>query len=286
MHWNYGKIYRKIRKAKGISQQAVCKDIISRVTLSHFENGKHDPNYVTMQHILRQIDMSFDEFEFICNMYLSEERENIIKDLHSSFSSANIEHLKEIKKRCENYLKVNEDIAIEEINGIVSSWLHLIENNLQEIDEKSKEFVHFIWQRLSKMDTWYSREISLINSILFLFPIETTVELFPRLMKTLDRYDGFYEIETKKATILVNVSTIFLTHHYFNEFKIAAEQAYHLAKKIKRVDLLAIASVRFGMCTNDKEKIKKGLELLKWADEEILLLEAKKEIELYSSLLN
>ncbi|MDU0850030.1 MAG: ATP-binding cassette domain-containing protein [Staphylococcus epidermidis] len=63
MRWDIGSVYKYIRKSKGITQNEVCGDYITHSNLSKFENNHSTPRYDTMELLLRQIDMSFDEFK-------------------------------------------------------------------------------------------------------------------------------------------------------------------------------------------------------------------------------
>ena len=69
MRWDFGAVYKEIRESKGLSQKEVVGDRISRQSLISFEKGDSTPRYETMDYLLRQIDMSFAEFEYICHYY-------------------------------------------------------------------------------------------------------------------------------------------------------------------------------------------------------------------------
>lgn len=97
MHWDIGTVYKTIRKAKGITQQEICGDWISRSNLSKFESNQSVPSYETMEFLLNQIDMSFGEFEYICNYYKPRIRQVIINQMSNHLSIVNNT---ELKKNC------------------------------------------------------------------------------------------------------------------------------------------------------------------------------------------
>lgn len=74
MRWDIGKVYKEIRESKGLSQKAVVGTGISRQSLISFEKGESMPRYETMDYLLRQINMDFAEFEYICNHYQQNSR--------------------------------------------------------------------------------------------------------------------------------------------------------------------------------------------------------------------
>lgn len=78
MKWDFGTVLKEIRKSKGLSQQDVCGTSLSRTTLSKIENNKEYPSIHHFAHILRQLDMTFAEFDYICHAYQPSERSSII----------------------------------------------------------------------------------------------------------------------------------------------------------------------------------------------------------------
>ena len=43
MRWDYGKIYKEIRKSKGLTQEEICGDFLARSTLARIESGQVVP---------------------------------------------------------------------------------------------------------------------------------------------------------------------------------------------------------------------------------------------------
>ena len=54
MIWNFGEVYKFIRKSKGISQSDICSDELSRSTLSKIENNKLMPSFQIMDYLLNR----------------------------------------------------------------------------------------------------------------------------------------------------------------------------------------------------------------------------------------
>ena len=78
MRWDYGTIYKKIRKSKHISQEEVCQDYTSRAHLSRIESNQVVPSFELMEHLLKQVGLDFEEFRYICHSYHHSDREEII----------------------------------------------------------------------------------------------------------------------------------------------------------------------------------------------------------------
>lgn len=45
MRYDFGNVYKEIRESKGLTQEDVCGDILSRTSLSKIESGKTTPKY-------------------------------------------------------------------------------------------------------------------------------------------------------------------------------------------------------------------------------------------------
>ena len=104
MRWDFGKVYKKIRRSKGLTQLEVWGGELSQTTLSKIENSKISPTFVNMMFLLNQIDMSLEEFQYICHLYQPSQRQEIINKSLSIIPSVGIRELCDIKKTAQNYL--------------------------------------------------------------------------------------------------------------------------------------------------------------------------------------
>ena len=87
MRWDYGKIYKEIRKSKGLTQEEICGDFLARSTLARIESGQVVPKFDTMIFLLRQIDMTLEEFKYICDYYQPSQRQKILNSLYNQGES-------------------------------------------------------------------------------------------------------------------------------------------------------------------------------------------------------
>ncbi|MGZ7234452.1 helix-turn-helix domain-containing protein, partial [Streptococcus pyogenes] len=88
----------------GLTQAEVCGNQFSRTSLSKFESCQSLPNIENMVFLLNQIDMSLEEFRYICNFYKPSKRQEIINLAFNHISITGTKELKELKVLCENYL--------------------------------------------------------------------------------------------------------------------------------------------------------------------------------------
>ncbi|HEL7558368.1 TPA: helix-turn-helix domain-containing protein, partial [Enterococcus faecalis] len=192
--WNFGKVYKEVRESKGISQKKICHEALSRTTLSKLENCKIMPSYQTMEYLLQQINMSFSEFEYICNVYQPQERECIIEEFNSLINNTDRVNIKDLLKRCEKFLKITDDYYIKDIQMLLKAQLAFQLESINSNVCKSKLLISQIWSRIEKMDVWYYNEIRLLNGILFYFPLETIEAISDKLLYSLKKYSTYAKI--------------------------------------------------------------------------------------------
>jgi transcriptional regulator with XRE-family HTH domain len=279
MRWDYGKVYQEIRKSKGLTQEDVCQNFLARSTLARIESGQTVPKFDTMIFLLHQIDMSLEEFKYICNLYHPSVREEIISKVYSYNTAIGTSELERLQNKCQNYLRTNHDIPIKRINDGLTSMILLRKNGIQK---KSKELNHInqrIWHYLEKQDAWYENDFRLLNTILPHFPIEIVQNITSKILENLIKYDDYRNIDNSSFSLLSNLATIFLYNNLKEDCEIITLKTIDVAKKVKRYDYLGFSQVRLGICRKDDDLIKKGLELLSLTEETALLETMEEEIK-------
>ena len=278
MRWDFGQIYKSIRIGKGLSQKDVCHNQINRTTLSRIENDNQNTSFESMQYLLDQINVSWDEFQYICNEFQPSFRDKIINEYYTIVSTAEIEKISKLQRKCETYLKSSEDNKIREIHFILAALSKLETDSPDQITSTTKELVSLVWNRLSKIDIWTYDDIRLINAILYHLEFPTILELVPKLRQALQKYEFYTNIDVLHTTLLINLAYIYMQNHYFLESQEILTEALNLSKKLNRVDFIGISTVRLGICSNDKQRIENGMLLLNLVGHDNLVLELEKEI--------
>ena len=279
MRYDFGKVYKDIRESKGLTQEDVCGDVLSRTSLSKIESGKVTPKYENMEFLLRQINMSFEEFDYICHLYQPSQRTEIMQTYLNMSSIIGSNSLVDFFETCQNYLKTHHDLPIEEIRDMLEVVIHIRQHGTGELSDQVKQTVKKLWEKIEKQDTWYENDLKILNTILFSFPIDHLHLITGKILQRLEVYKNYQHLYDLRMAILLNLSTIYL----YNQDKNTCQQiCYTLledAKKKKRYDILAIAYVRIGICTSNDHLIQKGFSLLELTNETSMLSHLKKEVE-------
>ena len=281
MRYDFGKVYKEIRESKGLTQEEVCGNVLSRTSLSKIESGKVTPKYENMEFLLRQINMSFEEFDYICHLYQPSQRTEIMQtylNMNSIIGGSGLVHFFET---CQNYLKTHHDLPIEEIRDMLEVVIHIRQHSTEKLSDQVKQTVKKLWEKIEKQDTWYESDIKILNTILFSFPIEHLHLITEKILQRLEVYKNYQHLYDLRMAILLNLSTIYLYHQDRNMCQQICYTLLEDAKNKKSYDMLAICYVRIGICRDDAKLIQKGLSLLELTDETSILAYLKKEVEIY-----
>ena len=280
MRWDYGHVYKEIRQAKGLTQKEVCGDFLSRSHLANIEQNRVMPSYEIMEHLLRQIDMSFGEFKFICNYYQPNLRSQISQKVNNILSLPKVEDLKEIQQLCQTYLKeVGQDIPIQNILKQMKVLREIQEYGIKT--DSAQELATILWQDLQKRNTWYMSDLRILSTIIYYFPFEQIDMMTIRILQNFEKYEDYLDLDQIQFSIISNLATLYLYHDDKNQCFKLSQRTLELARRQKRYDQLGFAQVRMGICQNNPEQIEKGLNLLTLTEETALLEQMKKEVEYY-----
>ena len=281
MRYDFGKVYKEIRESKGLTQEEVCGNVLSRTSLSKIESGKVTPKYENMEFLLRQINMSFEEFDYICHLYQPSQRTEIMQtylNMNSIIGGSGLVHFFET---CQNYLKTHHDLPIEEIRDMLEVVIHIRQHGTEQLSDQVKQTVKKLWEKIEKQDTWYESDLKILNTILFSFPIEHLHLITEKILQRLEVYKNYQHLYDLRMAILLNLSTIYLYHQDKNMCQQICYTLLEDAKNKKSYDMLAICYVRIGICRDDAKLIQKGFSLLELTDETSILAFLKKEVEIY-----
>lgn len=282
-HVSTGETIKKIRKNKNYTQKFVTKGILSQSTYSKIEAGRVDPSYMKFSQILSRLDMSEDEFRFLIDEEGDERGEVIQSFFRLNYNDSNA--LKQIKQRIGGYLENKDDFLLQDIGYICDALILIIEERNYS---KASHFATKVWSRLEKFDQWYLTEFRLINSIMFIFPVETILEIAERMNQYLKDY------LTRESRLLLNnmQTNICLVLIRNREYEVALEHLNELIVRLREEHnyyLLSIVYMRKGIVLTRLENpdaetyLTKAMRLVQAFDQPELEEAFKNEIEHYTT---
>lgn len=248
-----GTTYRKIRKSRGITQAQVCKDLLSRTTLSKFENEKLTPSVTLFIALLARIDCGFDEFFFIAQGYRLTEKQQILHQFFSLFSNQKPKALLALKEQCLLFQRTSVSKTIDLLVYVIDSLTALSTNTEKEIPCLPKVLLTVPWDALQAYSDWTLDDIKLINCLLYLFPVETAHAIANQLIQQLKKYEALENTVPLQCAIHLNVALLYLQEQQHQEAKESSDQALLLAKKSKRYDYYSLATARKSFAIRDSD---------------------------------
>ncbi|MFX3619191.1 MAG: helix-turn-helix domain-containing protein [Sporolactobacillus sp.] len=260
MAYQLGEVIRQIRHSKKYTQKYISGNEMSRTTYAKIEAGRMQPTVGKFMHILEMLDMSYDEFRFIQNMYVLSGKEEIIHDFFQISTNVECSSLTNLKSKCQKYLSIYGDNIVEDILSVACALILIqTENNY----EKAYPYAEKIWERLSKLDNWYSTELKLINNIFFFFPLDTGISIVKRALRETEHFAYIKGNKSLRPAYLINLTLLLLNNKQFDEAEIYANQAIDECTSEKRYDLISIAYARKGIALVNSGKKKQGMLALK-----------------------
>lgn len=279
---NYSNTIKQIRICNNMSQKETINGQLSQSNYSKFEKGKIDISAPAFVYILNNLNVSLDELEFIHNNYSYSERKSILHDFFD-ISVNNKALLKDIMERCEHYLVKESDIYIEEII-LICEALILLHDTYDFFAARLK--VEKVWNRLSNKDQLFINDIFLINSIFFIFPIETAKETLLFVEKSIKKYKNFQNVKKLIVNIKLNMSLLYIDHALYKNALNELKEIEQLAKEYNLSIQLGLIYIRKGISLTNLNCegqlwIDKGLSIFSALEKIDLLDEVCKELNRY-----
>lgn len=276
--------FKQIRESRGLSQNDVVQNQISRVALSKFENSKTNLSMTNFKYILNSIDVSLEEFDFIKNNYSYDEKQYIIIRFNQIFSNSNNTICDDLISRCDHYLQNNFSVSIECIKNVMYILKHLNYSSHEKISTYVEYFSSKIWNDLSKIDNWTLLDIKIINCCLHFFEPSTYLSISKLLVDNLQKYKNFSNIILLETSIYLNLSILFLMENNIDMAKYYSDISLKKAFNSKRIDYIALSLIRNGLISESENNINKGLNLLQILDDKLFIDQVKSEINYFKEL--
>ncbi|HFI0264356.1 TPA: helix-turn-helix domain-containing protein [Streptococcus suis] len=277
MRWDYGSVYREIRKSKHLSQEQICGKYINRTTLVRFEKNQTIPSYELMRFLLKQVDMTFEEFEYLCNYYQPSQRQQLLYDI-DNLRTPTTQKMVDLIKRCHEHLsKEHDDIPVHRRCLILETIVSARTNTVLETSHHKP--AQYLWSQIIDNENWYYNDIIIVGSLLHTLPVDTVEKTCDLLLKRLEKYHDFKRIKPSILSQYQFLSYYFLDWKKKEKARFFATKLMELAKQEKRYDQLARAYVYLGLAENKQELIDKGLQILELTDEQHILTSIKSLIK-------
>lgn len=269
---SFGKTLKHIRESRGLSQEYVARDIVSRTSISKIENGKQEPTISNAQKLIAKLDLDSNEFFYIQNNYKFGTKNSILRRFMNLSETTQTEPISNIIDECNKYLSISFDIQVDNIL-LVLQCLQDFENG--KVDNKFNKTLEAVWERLSKIDNWLIIDLFLINNILYFFPFDTAYNMTFQALKIIQY--KYPHMLTLKNAFYLNISFLLMRRSKKKQAIDYLHRSIEISEIIHRYDLLLLAKIRLSICKENYDKIEEYCNLLEGIGAKRIVTGVKKE---------
>lgn len=276
----YGKTLKNIRESLLFTQADISAGIMSQSNYSKVEKGEIDIPFSKMIDLLNRLGMTVDEFLYIHRDYTKNPGTQLkrLTKMNTGDKQSIIKNINELKAT-RNLSQRDQELLL-----IFEALLLVLKNEYNAAREK----VLLIWARLEKHDNWYLYDIQLINSILYLFPIDVAESIVDFALRRLDIYKKFRNINQLSANLQINFLLLLIDNKKYNMALNETEKLISFCMDKRLYVHLGACYVRKGILLvnlgneNPSPWYEKGFGLLKEGNNIGLVQELKNEIKHYT----
>lgn len=236
---NFGEVLKYIRKSKNITQEYLCKDIMSRSNLSRFESGNYEISISKFICLLNRLSISFEEFLYIDNGYEINEAEQLYLELVEAENSSNIKKIKEVSAQAYCRLKMgNTDYELTFITA-----QNVLYKNKQNTMLNFKELQTYVQEHLIQADNWFMQDFRILNNFLAFFETDDVVYFTNRAISEFKKYDNIGLKNNVSVHFLLNAGTIL-----FDKGRLQQARDYFLYTKKQGLEQQKLLPVILSEC--------------------------------------
>ncbi len=229
-----GKLFRKLRKDRGLSLEQVSDKLNSVSFISKFEKGNSNISLHRMERLLNNINVSVEEFFYLRELEENPKLNEDIKILRGYLTSEFYYYVAKLLSVNDQAVKKSFEIGIIEMKKIKTemnskkSWqkfisiycdicIYTYEGNMNnrkertseiettEINLMSKPVITYLY----KVEDWGVFELVLFKMFLFTFKAEQIHQLLPLAVTRTEKESQFHVIMKFKSEIIFSIFSYF-----------------------------------------------------------------------------
>ncbi|MGX7264752.1 helix-turn-helix domain-containing protein [Enterococcus crotali] len=202
---HFGKTIKSIRISRAISQEELCRGVMSRSNLSRFENQLYIPSFDKVLKLLDRLTVTLDEFIYIDRNFLPSRYDHYYQKLVKAENYQNKKELQVVSKQ----IAENKEESTEFYELFLLSQLALIDNNLTAV-LTLEEITTYMRPILFNLENWLFFDFRRLNNFLRLFDVEEAIFLYDRAIKEFAKYEGFTKENNIKIHLSLNMGQLLL----------------------------------------------------------------------------
>lgn len=231
---DYGKTIRDIRVGKGIKQNELYQNIMSKSYAINFEQGKHDISFSLLEQILDRLGVSLDEFRYISRGYNMNEIDLFFLSFAEYANSNNMKKLEELLNTCLVYDDQTSRIKAALVKSRIDQMNQFNETGSLVKAQISSKDQEIIVNYLSSVQTWTFFEIILYtNTTEYMLSEEKNI-YYGLVFQFSKKYKNFSSAHGSLCTLYINLIYDLLTESSIRQYKSIIEELMLELKRLSK----------------------------------------------------
>ncbi|MBC1506309.1 helix-turn-helix transcriptional regulator [Listeria sp. FSL L7-1509] len=198
-----GETLSEIRKIKGLTQNEIATDDLTRSSITKIENNKMNPSYEKIMIFCNKLGITLSEVIYYQKNRNVSEQEMLFYEFRNLKLSVYEDALNRLIKKMEEYLTRENDNMIFELRAILVGLKTFADTNDIELAKKE---VDFIWKRLEKQDYWFEFDVLIIANIIYIFDLDTLIRVGEKILLEIDRNKYLINYNRLKIVLVFNIA--------------------------------------------------------------------------------
>jgi Rgg/GadR/MutR family transcriptional activator len=208
-----GKTFKKLRKSKSVESKGIPALLISYSQLMRFENGENDISADKFFRLLREINLTAEEFELSYLTIQGDAEFSIISKLFSVTMDKKSSELRHLLEKTEKSIERNPKNQRLKLDGIVIKAL--LQQLGEEADLKGTE-IAYLARFLVSVNEWSRYEVFLFGNCVDLFTIEQLKVLTEKILYPKTQNISSDYLQSNLNFSLLNIVSRYITIEYFS----------------------------------------------------------------------
>ncbi|MFY9903252.1 Rgg/GadR/MutR family transcriptional regulator [Trichococcus shcherbakoviae] len=214
-----GKLIRAIRKNKNLKSKDVYKNILTRPAISRFESGKSDTTAEKLFQILRNMNITLEEFYFQYNGNAENDDFLTIDAYTEAYYAKDLSKLADLEREAK--IRYEETANIKFLH--YAATIHLFQRKLTYQPISGEQF-SIIRNYLVACETWGYYEVVLFTNSLDFFSADLIDALYPTVKLKMTEFNRIRRYKNELFSLVSNILVLYL------EKNDADKSAYYYAE--------------------------------------------------------
>jgi len=267
-----GRALQKIRKEKGITQQELSDDYLSRPQVSNIEKAKQSTTFEKIIYFLDKLNVTPEEFIYHIDDDYHAVKDSMLIEISKFASAGDITALNRLKNKSQNIYQEYKVPFFLFLTCLSEARISLIENE-GKYDMARKKLAPLKEYLLSLKNYSYN-DLTFIGESVYIFDIETSKFLVDKALTTINNHYNFYRHRIIGGAIALNMALYSLDFpeqlQYSLDYSLKAIElsttSTHLSTTLKAKIAYQIACFKSGNGRYNASIIEECLRVFKLAE--------------------